>query len=168
MPAQSKIISEKGVLSNQSDFERCFWIVKRLADANEIWKYINPDDSERVNLEEPAAEPTASSATATTVWKEKKKGYRSAKEGMAKLEKHITETLDAKLHGLLTPCATVAEQVKVLYDRFNQSLTQQYLDCHGTNPDLIHLSLLSLLGTLGPCCLLLPTLASLGTLPPCI
>jgi hypothetical protein len=128
MPAQSKVISEKGVLSNQSDFEGWFWIVKRLANANEIWKYINPDDSERVDLEEPAAEPAASSSAAATVWKEKKKDYRSAKEGMAKLEKHITETLDAKLHGLLTPCATVAEQVKVLYDHFNQSITQQYLD----------------------------------------
>jgi hypothetical protein len=128
MPAQSKVISEKGVLSNQSDFEGWFWIVKRLANANEIWKYINPDDSERVDLDEPAAEPTASSAAAATVWKEKKKDYRSAKEGMAKLEKHITETLDAKLHGLLTPCATVAEQVKVLYDHFNQSITQRYLD----------------------------------------
>jgi hypothetical protein len=100
MPAQSKVISEKGVLSNQSDFEGWFWIVKRLANANEIWKYINPDDSEHVDLEEPAAEPAASSSAAATVWKEKKKDYRSAKEGMAKLEKHITETLDAKLHGL--------------------------------------------------------------------
>jgi hypothetical protein len=100
MPAQSKVISEKGVLSNQSDFEGWFWIVKRLANANEIWKYINLDDSERINLEEPAAEPIASSAAAATVWKENKKVYRSAKEGMAKLEKHITETLDAKLHGV--------------------------------------------------------------------
>jgi hypothetical protein len=51
-----------------------------LGKLNEIWKYINPDGSERVNLEEPAAEPTASSAAAATVWKEKKKDYRSAKE----------------------------------------------------------------------------------------
>jgi hypothetical protein len=104
MPAQSKVISEKGVLSNQSDFEGWFWIDKRLANTNEIWKYINADDAECMDLDEPAAEPTAISAAAATVWKEKKKDYRSAEEGMAKLEKHITETLDTKLQGLLTPC----------------------------------------------------------------
>jgi hypothetical protein len=76
---------------------------KKAVKLNKIWKYINPDDSDCVDLDKPAAEPTASSAAAATVWKEKKKDYRSAKEGMAKLEKHITKTLDAKLHGLLTP-----------------------------------------------------------------
>ena len=113
------------MLSGSNDFEAWYDVIKRRARTLGVWKYVNPEANPPVAFEEPPDQPTANGQTALTLWQEKRKDYTETRKALGKLEDHITETLDSKLLRTLRNTDTVAAQLKVLFNLYNQPLVSK-------------------------------------------
>ncbi|KAH7563696.1 hypothetical protein BM1_00743 [Bipolaris maydis] len=126
------------VLQGQSNWELWIFIVKRIAEAGDVWKYIDPNKpanplQKPVQPTRPASTVNADGSPATlqsqqdllqynqdrsSYYKEIKE-YRRLRDKLGQVEAHITKTIQQELLYHIKDKATVYDQIKTLQDLFS-------------------------------------------------
>ena len=126
------------ILQGQSNWELWFFIVKRIAEAGDVWEYINPNQppnplQKPVEPARPVPAVDADGSPATlpsqqdllqynqdrsSYYKEIKE-YRRLRDKLGQVEAHITKTIQQELLYHIKDKGTVYDQIKTLQDLYS-------------------------------------------------
>ena len=120
------------ILQGQSNWELWFFVVKRIAEAGDVWEYINPNQllhplpkPEKpvrptliVNAEGLPIQPTQQALAQynqdCSLYYNEIKEYRRLKDKLGQVKAHITKTIQQDLLYYIKDKLTVRDQIKTL------------------------------------------------------
>jgi hypothetical protein len=132
------------VLQGQSNWELWFFVVKRIAEAGDVWEYIDPNQLLRplqkperpvrpapiVNADgSPPTQPTQQALIQynqdlSNYYKDIKE-YRRLKDKLGQVEAHITKTIQQDLLYHIKDKSTVHDQIKTLQELYSPTTADQ-------------------------------------------
>jgi hypothetical protein len=132
------------VLQGQSNWELWFFVVKRIAEAGDVWEYIDPNQLLRplqkperpvrpapiVNADgSPPTQPTQQALIQynqdlSNYYKDIKE-YRRLKDKLGQVEAHITKTIQQDLLYYIKDKSTVHDQIKTLQELYSPTTADQ-------------------------------------------
>jgi len=133
----SKHSSTEVILQGQSNWELWFFVVKRIAEAGDVWEYINPDQPPHhlqkpekptrpvptINDDGTTIEPTdralAQYNQDNTAYYSEVKEYRRLRDKVGQVEAYITKTIQQDLLYHIKDKATIHDQLKALQGLFS-------------------------------------------------
>jgi hypothetical protein len=115
MPSKAVIVPSEVILRDQSDWELWIYVVKQLAEAGDVWEYINPNQphhplqkpqkptrptaAPQLDADNPPPPTAAQQAQYTAELAEYNmeiKEYRRLKDKLGQVETHVTKSIDPK------------------------------------------------------------------------
>src|SRR3954467_15865765 len=125
----SKHSSTEVILQGQSNWELWFFVVKRIAEAGDVWEYINPDQTHLLQKPEKPTRPVPTvnnNGTTTeptdralaqynqdnTAYYSEVKEYRRLRDKVGQVKAYITKTIQQNLLYHIKDKATIHDQLK--------------------------------------------------------
>jgi hypothetical protein len=131
------------ILQGQSNWELWIFVVKRIAEAGDVWEYIDPDRLHHplpkpekpvrpaltVNADGLPVEPTQQALLQynqdSSIYYKEIKEYRRQKDKLEQVEAHITKTIQQDLIYHIKDKLTVHDQIKTLQDLYSPTTADQ-------------------------------------------
>lgn len=131
------------ILEGQSNWELWIFVVKRIAEAGDVWEYIDPNQPNQVlqkpekpirptptiNADGSVIQPTQQALMQynhdCSIYFKEIKEYRRLRERLGQVEAHITKTIQQDLLYRIKDKPTVYEQVKTLQGLYSPTTADQ-------------------------------------------
>lgn len=132
------------ILQGQSNWELWIFVVKRIAEAGDVWEYINPDQPHQslhkpekpirptptVNADgTPPTQPTQHALMQynqdSSIYYKEIKEYRRLRDKLGQVEAYITKTIQQDLLYHIKDKATVHDQIKTLQNLYSPTTMDQ-------------------------------------------
>jgi hypothetical protein len=132
------------ILQGQSNWELWIFVVKRIAEAGDVWEYIDPNQllhplqkpekpvrpTPTVNDDgSPPTQPTQQAVAQynqdCSIYYNEIKEYRRLKDKLGQVEAHITKTIQQDLLYHIKDKSTVREQIKTLQELYSPTTADQ-------------------------------------------